>query len=393
MIKHGCFSVRLAALLATLLLASCAQLQTTPTAAKDWSTTNTLMVVVEDPRSDRQRNNLGGPGYQTRLHYADDPALTRRVQSIARDHDLTVLTQWPVRNLKVLCFLIEKPSAEVLTRLEQDPRVKWVQPFNEFSLSTDPSNSQPVDRVQHFTQQHPESGAGIRVAVIDTAADRTHPDLTRAMLQQHDFVGARDTSDAESHGTAVVGLIAARPHTDRGVRGLARNADVDLLRACWQEDDGPGKCNTLTLALALDAAIDLQPDILNLSLSGRHDRVLQALIEKLVQQGVLIIAAYDEVRQVDKRFPAPEPGIVYAYGHNGRAGATPMPQAAGSEATVISAPREAFTTTPAGGYDLVSGHSIAAPQIAAIAACLMQRHPDSSRADIQAQLKYWLLGG
>ena len=100
----------------------------------DWGP-DTLMVVLEDPRSARSLARNVGPGYSARLGYADDPVLNRRVQSLARDYELTVLTQWPVESLRVHCFLIHKPQPARLADLRSDPRVKWVQPFNEFTTS------------------------------------------------------------------------------------------------------------------------------------------------------------------------------------------------------------------------------------------------------------------
>ena len=299
------------------------------------------------------------------------------------------MTQWPVRNLNVHCFVISRPGSAALARLERDPRVKWTQPFNEFAVQSVPDFSamEPGARVTHFASRHPSGGAGMKLAVVDTSVDHNHKDLATSRIRQRDFVGEQPTAGGEAHGTAVVGLIAANASSPDGVQGLASKAQVDVLRACWQAGSGPGKCNTLTLALALDAAVDLDPDVLNLSLTGGYDRILQTLIERLVDSGTLVVAAYDEEREAGERFPAPLPGLVYAYGHT-------HPSAAGSQdmanQAVVTAPREAFTLAPENGYDIVSGHSIAAPQVAAAAACLRFEHPGASPAEIQHMLQRWM---
>ncbi|MEM1230822.1 MAG: S8 family serine peptidase [Pseudomonadota bacterium] len=383
----------LLALALVLLQSGCSAIAPVDSASALSGRSDLLMVVIDDPRSEGERLGLNGPGYAPRIAYRDEPVLRRRAARIAADYDLALLEQWPLRNLALHCFVIEPPDAATLTRLRADARVRWVQPFNEFetlALPTAAARAEAQDAHQvmaRFFEAVPERGAGVKIAVVDTDIDRSHPDLVNAMLHRANFAGRRGQPEKEAHGTAVVGLIAASPATQDGLSGLAQEADVHLLRGCWQQGGG-GRCNTLTLALALDAAIDLQPQILNLSLSGRADPVLQALVERLLAQGTLVIAAYDEQRAPAERFPAPGPGVIYAWGAPAAtpAVAVPMPP----NVAVLAAPRDALSLAPMAGYELVSGHSIAAPQVAALAACLMARDEDAPRAAIQSRLASWL---
>ena len=285
-------------------------------------------------------------------------------------------------------FVIDAASASVLSQLSADDRIRWVQPFNEFDLQTAPTSSrgEQLDRVANFRTGISERGRGVSIAVIDTSVDKSHPDFEFSTLTQQNFAGTRGRGTQEQHGTAVVGLIAAKPSGPKGITGIAQEADVKVFRACWQNPKGRGKCNTLTLALALDAAVAQRPDILNLSLTGAADPVLQALIEKLLADGTLVVAAYDEKRMAGARFPQPREGIVYAYGT-----VADMVPVTGDN--VLWAPRQALSLTPSAGYDIVSGHSIAAPQIAAVAACLIERMPTATRPEIVEQLDEWLVGG
>jgi len=384
-----------------LALLACAQ---TPSVVGESATTelidvpdDALMIVIDDPRSERRRRGIGSPGYASNLAYQDDPALKRAAVRIARDHDLTLVSHWPLRNLAVHCLVVEAPSSRAMQALDRDTRIRWMQPFNEFatqSASISPSTetsfaqSSVAQRrsIKSLFSTISERGAGVRIAVVDTAIDESHPDLSSSTVRQTNFAGQRGRPGIEEHGTAVVGLIAASSDRPEGVTGFASEADVRVLRACWQSaGKAVGKCNTLTLALALDAAIDLQPAVLNLSLTGRYDRVLEELLAVLLESGTIVIAAYDEQRSPMARFPAAQPGVVYAYG---TVDSTTRP--ANNEATVLSAPRHALSLAPMAGYDLVSGHSIAAPQISALAARLIEGQPGATRQQILGQLTNWL---
>ena len=351
-----------------------------------------MIVVIDDPRSERRKRGVSGPGYSARLDYKDDPLLHARAAAIADDHGLSILSEWPLRNLNVHCFAIVQPADEVLDALQNDERVRWVQPFNRFAVKNSNTGAGiselPVNQFGHqfnqkFFNEISQRGNNVNIAVIDTSADTSHPDLLRSRITQANFAGQRGLQSKEAHGTAVVGLIAAKPSTSKGIAGLANDANVHLLRGCWQDANNRGICNTLTLALAFDAAIDLQPDILNLSLTGPHDKILAKLLALLLKKKTLVVAAYDENRSAKERFPMPQPGVIYAYGTDGD---TQHPVAG----NIFYAPRHALSLTPMAGYELVSGHSIATPHISAMAACLISRYPKATRKQIVANLQQWL---
>ncbi|MBL1293604.1 MAG: S8 family serine peptidase [Thiotrichales bacterium] len=345
------------------------------------NTENVMMVVIDDPRSERRKRGLSGPGYSARLDYKDDPLLHKKATEIADDHGLIILLEWPLRNLNVHCFAIKRPSANVLTALKNDARVRWVQPFNDFIVKTSHTTiTSKISPTKQFFNDISERGNDIDIAVIDTSADISHPDLLLSRIIESNFVGNRGLPSKELHGTAVVGLIAAKPNSPDGIAGLANEANVHLLRGCWQNSKGQGVCNTLTLALAFDAAIDLQPDVLNLSLTGPYDKVLNELLVVLLKKNTLVVAAYDENRGAKERFPLQQPGVIYAYGTDDE---SQQPVAD----DILYAPKHAVSLTPMAGYELVSGHSIATPHIAAMAACLMNRNPNASRQQIIADLK------
>src|SRR5690606_15192378 len=71
-------------------------------------------------------------------------------------------------------------------------------------------------------------GASVRVAVIDTGVDNTHPDLLGQVEDAVDCTGAGGSADRcapggtddDGHGTHVAGIIAARADDGIGVAGV-----------------------------------------------------------------------------------------------------------------------------------------------------------------------------
>ena len=339
-----------------------------------------ILVVVNDPRPERLRSSGYGQRYSPSIAYDQDPTLRDYARRIASDYGQTVISEWPLRSLAVHCFVIRKPQESVLRAMEQDSRIRWIQPFNQHEL-------QSVATITGL-QNAPVSGgdatvhgraSGVKISIVDTGADLSHRDLPRA-IQYEDFAESYGDGSEELHGTSVLGLLAANPSDENGlVHGFASEATIQHLRGCWEES-GRGRCNTLTLALALDAAIEFEPAIINLSLSGPKDRLLDELIVELAKTGTVVVSAYDERRSFENRFPSPADNVVFAV-----AGARFAPHQ--EHAQTFWAPGEAMSLSPMDDYALVTGHSVAAPYLTGTLARL---HGQSAESDGAALIR--LLG-
>jgi subtilisin family serine protease len=212
------------------------------------------------------------------------------------------------------------------------------------------------------------TGRGVTVAVIDSGVSNTHPDLRGQVSVFRDFVDDDNARRAvpEGHGTEVAGLIAARADNRVGIAGVAPDAKLLALRACWQADaSGRARCNSFTLAKALQFAIDRHAAVVNMSLGGPRDVLLSRLIGVAIERGATVVAAVDP-HAADGGFPASQPGVLAVAGDRTRA----LPFRA------FLAPADALPTTMAdGGWGLVDGTSFAAAQVSGLVALLRQVAP------------------
>ena len=160
------------------------------------------------------------------------------------------------------------------------------------------------------------TGRGVTVAVIDSGVDANHPDLDGRVSVAHDLVNSPQApSHGEVHGTAVAGIIASVANNNEGIIGVAPDVDIAALRACWAVAGASSEshCSTFTLAQALDVAITLEPDIINLSLAGPFDPLLAQLLDKAIGQGAVVVAAYSEQGKRTAVFPASHPRVIVAH--------------------------------------------------------------------------------
>ena len=277
-------------------------------------------------------------------------------------------------------------AGSVAQALSQDPRVVWAQPTNVYRTRGhgDPLYPlQPSAQAWHLLDLHEiATGREIRVAVVDSRVDEHHPDLEGQVALRENFVDGHGNLP-EDHGTAVAGIIAARADNGVGIVGVAPNSRLLALRACWQESSQATVCTTLSLAMALHFAITHDADIINLSLSGPPDRLLDRLLDVALSRRISVIGAFDR-HLADGGFPASHAGVVAVAEDTGE------PALAGA---VLAPGRDVLTTLPDARWNLVSGSSYAAANVSGLFALMRERLPAHAAPLSMASIAYFPGGG
>ncbi len=340
-----------------------------------------VITVANDGSGGMPQRGYHQPGYRM-----SDAAATA-LAGLARDYRLTPVDGWPIDLLNVYCAVMAVEQARgvdaTLSRVSADPRVRLAQPLQVFSVRgyDDPYFSQQygANSAQLLQMHQRATGHGVRVAVIDTGADRTHPDLKGRISVARNFVADDARFDSDIHGTAVAGLIAADANNAIGIVGIAPGAELLVLKACWQgaSDDIRAQCNTFTLAKALTFAIDQCADVINMSLGGPNDPLLALLVEVALARDIIVVAA----RDAPDDFPADLHGVIAVRAVDG-----PQPTADAASSVVDLAARDLLSTSPDGRYDYFSGSSMAAARVAGLSALLRQEGGSPSTAEMLRDL-------
>ncbi|WP_249522564.1 S8 family peptidase [Modestobacter marinus] len=258
------------------------------------------------------------------------------------------------------------------------------------------------------------TGAGIVVAVVDTGFDSDHPDLADSLWTNpdepcgtvdvdgnglagdcHGWNFTTNSPDVDngaggSHGASVAGVIGARKDNGTGSAGVA--PDVTLMPLAI------GSGGTVDVNLGAEAiryAADHGAAVVNASWGGPGTGpqldALRAAIAYAEARGVLVVAAAGNDsgdRDTAPVYPASltEPNVV-TVGNSTAADTVAASSAYGATSVDLFAPGElVFTTWNDGDYRLVSGTSIAAPQVAAALALYRATMPTASTAELRAAL-------
>lgn len=230
------------------------------------------------------------------------------------------------------------------------------------------------------------TGKGVRIAVIDTGIDPRHASLEGKVVLAVDLVGeAPDMNPAlrareVSHGTGIAGVIAA----EGGLQGVAPDARLISIKAfsARSEQDRETHSSSDRIVRAIDVALRLHARVINMSFGGPPDKVIELMVREALSQGAVVVAAAGNSGPGAAVYPAAYPGVIAVTASDRRDELYPD-AASGAFVTVAAPGVDIITTAPNGGYQVLTGTSIAAAHVSGLAALIVQADPDLTPAEVK----------
>ena len=292
--------------------------------------------------------------------------------------------------MRVLSFRASRASALAL--------VAALLAIPSATISASPAAADQVRERQYWLQDYRieqawdiTRGAGVRIAIIDTGIDATHPDLVGAVVGGADFSGL-GTADGltpvgpeRRHGTMVASLAAGRGNA--GVEGVIGSAPEAELLSVSMSFGGGSVSPDEQVASAVRFAVDNGADIISLSLT-RNTRDWPESWDRAFSYAaandVVVIAAAGNRGSgtVAVGAPATMPGVLTVGGVDQDGLASDTASSQGITIGVMAPSEGLVGATPGGGYVSWSGTSGATPIVAGIVALVRSAYPSMDAANV-----------
>ena len=211
----------------------------------------------------------------------------------------------------------------------------------------------------------------LHVGLIDSGVDVAHPSLRQADIRRH---GCTDGAHPAPHGTAVASLLVGRGERFRSAVPQA----VLYAGDAYCDAATGGSVEAVVGELAWLAREHVA--VVNISLVGPANQVLQRIVERAIGQGMLIVAAVgNDGPAAPPLYPASWPGVVGVGGVDGQARL--LPEGARGPQVMFVAPGADMAAAASGtrAYVPVRGTSFAAPFVAGLLAATYQ-YPSPAQA-------------
>lgn len=215
-------------------------------------------------------------------------------------------------------------------------------------------------------------GEGIKIGIIDSGIDLTHPDLAGRVKKYRNFtVGdISDVTDENGHGTHVAGIMAASKN-DVGIVGVAPMAGLYVAKAF----DKNGVADDDAIAESLKWLIKNKVNIINMSFSSNSVPGYYEEIKEAYNKGIIVVCAAGNDGKVKRKglgYPAKYPETISVASVDMRGKVSDF-SSKNVGADIAAAGYEILSCYPGGKYAKFSGTSMAAPIISGAVAILQRK--------------------
>lgn len=227
-------------------------------------------------------------------------------------------------------------------------------------------------------------GKGAKIAIVDTGVDYTHKDLAGRVIDKgRDFAsGNGDAMDDHYHGTHCAGSAAASMGNG-GVVGVAPEAGVIAVKVLGADGSG----SYAGVANGIIYAADAGCHVLSMSLGGaRSSQVIEDAVKYAQGKGALVVAAMGNDGHEDPSYPAACAGVL-AVGASDSDDRLPNFTNFGEHISVTAPGVDILSTMTGGGYDELSGTSMATPHVSGLAALIKAANPGFTAAQIRQRIE------
>jgi subtilisin family serine protease len=233
-----------------------------------------------------------------------------------------------------------------------------------------------------------DTGLGIKIAILDTGIDYKHPDLAPNYKGGYNFISNNnDPMDDNGHGTHVAGIIAAAGTNGfHAISGVAPRASIYAVKV----SDSNGKGSFDTLIEGINWAITHKMNIITMSITSEDGSLaLQKAIDVAYNNyGIILVSAvgngydygYDTAGLHEILYPAGYPQVIGVGSVDSNNNRSPF-SLTGSNVELVAPGSQIVSTWIGGGYEVLSGTSMATPFVTGAIALLLDTNETSWKKD------------
>lgn len=270
-----------------------------------------------------------------------------------------------------MIYAVVPPGA--FTSLSQDKMIEFVESDRQFEIAMASTSEYSESWALHDVGAEPAhfsnyTGKGVKIALLDTGVDYTHPELAHSYKGGYDFINDdSDPMDDNGHGTHVAGILAAA-RDGKGIVGVAPDAEIYAIKV----SDGRGKGSFSGLVKGINWSIENGMDVVTMSITGNGgSRALAKAVNAAYNDhGLVMVAAVGNGGSGDVLYPAAYEQVIGVGSVTEDNTKSPFSRT-GSKVELV-APGSGIKSTAIGDkYRLSSGTSMATPFVTGAIALLL----------------------
>ncbi|MCM3653247.1 cell wall-binding repeat-containing protein [Metabacillus litoralis] len=289
-------------------------------------------------------------------------------------------------------------SKMVKGQISKLPEVEFIEPVQEYKSLTVDSQFSYQWSLENEGRDGGKEGADIQyeelqellkdkklndtvIAVVDTGVDHTLADLNGKVLADKGYnyiANNNDTMDDNGHGTHVSGIIAAKADNHYSMAGINSHSKILPVKVL----DANGSGDTESIAFGIIYAVDHGAKVINLSLGGPYSRTIEYSLKYANEHGVTVVAASGNDGFEEVSYPASSK-YATAVGATNRLDIVSDFSNYGRGIDLVAPGTDIPSLLPDGNVTYMTGTSMAAPHVAAVAGLILSHNPDLTPKEVE----------
>lgn len=320
------------------------------------------------------RQTTGTPKYKI-IGFKSELTL-RNGRNLVETHGIKIKKNLPLING---CLCEVDTNTNIINSLAEDPMIEFVEDDFQGRIQVMPTLSLDikkqgqeipwgVKKISAPTVWEDTRGQGVKVGIIDTGVDLSHPDLKDNIRKTAGVLECQNIIDDNGHGTHVAGTIAALDN-DIGVVGAAPKVEIYAVKAFSKS----GRGNISDVIEALNWCVENKVQVINMSFGFKKSAALERAIKEVYKQNIVLVAASGNSGGNDSvMYPAKYPEVIAVAASNA-SDKVAWFSSGGTEVDVMSPGAGIFSTYKNGKYKSMSGTSMACPHVTAACALILSK--------------------
>lgn len=276
------------------------------------------------------------------------------------------------------CVCDVKDSSISYKVLSEDPLIEFVEDDHILDIQVMPSDSWLLAKKRQDTPWgikkigapkvwRYSKGKGVKVGIIDTGIDLSHPDLKDNIKETYGVLTCKNIDDDNGHGTHVAGTIAA---IDNNIGVIGVSPEIEIYSAKAFNRRGRGRVSHIIESVTW--CIKKKVDIINMSFGFSIKSIaLEKAIKQAHRHNILMVAAAGNSGGENKVMYPAKYSEVLAVAASDRKNNIASFSSGGPEVDIIAPGVDITSTYKGGKYRRLSGTSMAAPHVTGAAALMI----------------------
>ncbi len=299
-----------------------------------------------------------------------------QVQQLGQGLGLAIKRRSVLKGLGLVVSVFRVPAGtrplQLVRQLRAQSPELWIDLNHRLTLQGGEEARRYPQRMLAWPQATLDCGRGVRIGLVDGPLPENHPLLAAAAIERQSFVTHGVTPAPSDHALAIAAILVGGEG-----RGLTPAAALYVAEVMRQRDEDHVDTSVDRLLQGLDWLAGKPVDLINLSLGGPYNLILDAAIQRLQALGILVVAAAGNQGPAGPPvYPAATPGVIAVTAID--ADRRRYREANQGDYIAFAAPGVDLWVPVGNGDAYLSGTSYATPYVTALLAVLRQQGPQAA---------------